>query len=54
MNGIDKNDLDEVISTTYKELKTAIRNYTVSSMEVYSLTLRALVELRQQVVAEER
>jgi Cystatin domain len=52
MNGIDRNDLDEAISETFKGLKTAITYYNEKQMQVYSLTLRALVELRQQVVAE--
>lgn len=51
MNGIDQKDLDEVIAKTYKELKTAVTTHSEKSIEMYSDALRALLELRQQVVA---
>lgn len=54
MNGIDKSDLDETIAKTFNEVKTAINAHNEKSMQMYSHALRALVELRQQVVAEER
>ncbi|MEU9762903.1 hypothetical protein [Streptomyces sp. NPDC047985] len=54
MNGIDKNTLDEVIAKTFKEVKTAIDTHSEKSIHMYSEALRALVELRQQVVSEER
>jgi hypothetical protein len=52
LNGIDKNVLDEVVAKTFKELKTAIDTHSEKSIEMYSLALRALVQLRQQVIDE--
>lgn len=54
MNGIDKDTLDEVIAKTFKEVRTAIDTHSEKSVHMYSQALRALVELRKQVVAEER
>lgn len=54
MNGIDKDALDEVIAKTFKEVRTAIDTHSEKSIHMYSQALRALLELRQQVVAEER
>jgi hypothetical protein len=54
MNGIDKNTLDEVIAKTFKEVKTAVDAHNEKSIQMYSQALRALVELRQQIVSEER
>jgi hypothetical protein len=54
MTGIEMKDLDEVIAHTYKEVKTAINTHSEKSLLMYSQALRALVELRQQMVAEER
>lgn len=54
MNGIDKNDLDEVIAKTFNEVKTAVNTHSEKSIHMYSTALRALVELRQQILSEER
>ncbi|MGC5290619.1 hypothetical protein [Micromonospora sp. DT231] len=54
MNGIDKITLDEVVAKTFTELKTAIDTHSEKSIEMYSRALRALLELRAQVTAEER
>ncbi|WP_179166552.1 hypothetical protein [Streptomyces sp. CB03238] len=54
MNGIDKNDLDEVIAKTFNEVKTAVNSHSEKSIQMYSTALRALVELRQQILSEER
>ncbi|WP_167367957.1 hypothetical protein [Streptomyces agglomeratus] len=54
MNGINKNDLDEVIAKTFKEVKTAVDTHSEKSIQMYSQALRALVELRQQILSEER
>ncbi len=54
MNGIDKSDLDEAIAKTFKEVKTAVNTHSEKSIQMYSHALRALVELRQQILAEER
>jgi hypothetical protein len=49
MNGIDTNDLDEVIAKTFKEVKTAVNSHSEKSMHMYSEALRALVELRREI-----
>lgn len=54
MNGIDKNDLDEVIAKTFNEVKNAVNTHSEKSIQMYSHALRALVELRQQILSEER
>ncbi|MDK1473107.1 hypothetical protein QNO07_06675 [Streptomyces sp. 549] len=54
MNGIDKKDLDEVIVKTYNEVKTAVTTHSEKSIQMYSHALRALVELRAAVDADER
>ncbi|MCG3043477.1 hypothetical protein ACLIYM_21395 [Streptomyces fenghuangensis] len=54
MNGIDRAELDETIAKTFKEVRTAIDTHSEKSLQMYSNALRALVELRQQVVSEER
>lgn len=54
MNGIDKDELDAVIAKTFKEVKIAIDSHSEKSLQMYSHALRALVKLRQQVVAEEQ
>jgi hypothetical protein len=54
MDGIDRNTLDDVIAKTFKEVKTAIDMHNEKSIEMYSHALRALVELRQQILSEER
>ncbi|MDB1087710.1 hypothetical protein PJ985_09035 [Streptomyces sp. ACA25] len=54
MNGIDRDELDEVIARTFNEVRTAVNTHSEKSILMYSQALRALVELRQQVVAEER
>ncbi|RII13765.1 hypothetical protein DSC45_22690 [Streptomyces sp. YIM 130001] len=54
MASIDSNELDEVLATTFKELKTAVNNYNKDSIALYSQALSALVGLRQQVDAQDR
>lgn len=54
MIGIDKNDLDEVIAKTFNEVKIAVNTHSEKSIQMYSNALRALVELRQQILSEER
>jgi len=54
MNGIDINELDAVIAQTYNEVKTAINTHSEKSIHMYSTALRTLVELRQQILTEER
>ena len=54
MNGIDKKDLDEVIAKTFNEVKTAVTTHSEKSVQMYSHALRALVELRQQIISDER
>lgn len=53
MNGIDIDDLDEVIARTYNEVKTAVTTHSEKSIQLYSHALRALVELRQAAVESE-
>ncbi|MGW1882766.1 hypothetical protein [Streptomyces sp. NPDC001970] len=53
MSGIDRNDLDEVIAKTFNEVKTAVNTHSEKSIQMYSNALRALVELRQQILREE-
>lgn len=36
----------------FKELRTAVDMYNVTSVETYSLALRVLVDLRRQAIAE--
>jgi hypothetical protein len=47
MDGIDDKALDEAIATSFRALKAAIDKH---SIELYSLALRALVPLRQQLI----
>ncbi|HZG07020.1 MAG TPA: hypothetical protein VE546_26215 [Streptomyces sp.] len=54
MNGIDRNELDETIAKVFKEVRTAVDSHSEKSIQMYSHALRALVELRQQVVSGER
>ncbi|MFJ6630843.1 hypothetical protein ACIQMR_05425 [Streptomyces sp. NPDC091376] len=54
MSGIDKNDLDEVIAKTFDEVKAAVNSHNEKSIQMYSNALRALVELRQQILSQER
>jgi len=54
VNGIDKKDLDEVIAKTFNEVKTAVTTHSEKSVQMYSHALRALVELRQQIISDER
>ncbi|MET9610127.1 hypothetical protein ABZZ17_34490 [Streptomyces sp. NPDC006512] len=49
MNGIDVNDLDEVIAKTFREVSTAVNAHNEKSIHMYSAALRALVELRREV-----
>lgn len=53
MASIDRNELDEVLATTFKELKTAINSYNKDSIALYSQALRALVDLKHQVDSQE-
>ncbi|MFG3498676.1 hypothetical protein [Streptomyces sp. NPDC047928] len=53
MDGIDKKDLDAVIAKTYNEVKSAVTTHSEKSVHMYSTALRALLELREVVVAEE-
>jgi hypothetical protein len=50
MNGIDDTIVDEVIASTFEELRTALSTHSEKGIELYSLALRALVPLRQQLV----
>jgi len=50
MDGIDDKALDEAIATSFRALKTAIDKHSEKSIELYSLALRALVPLRQQLI----
>ena len=50
MDGIDSKVLDEAIATSFRGLKTAIDKHSEKSIELYSLALRALVPLRQQLI----
>ncbi|MFE7484448.1 hypothetical protein ACPEIF_34095 [Streptomyces sp. NPDC012600] len=54
MNGIDPKDLEETIAKTFNEVRTAVNTHSEKSIQMYSQALRALVELRQQIVSEER
>ncbi len=54
MNGINRSDLDEVTAKAFKELQIAINSHSEKSVLMYSHALRALVQLRQQVIAEAR
>jgi hypothetical protein len=50
MNGVDRKDLDEAITTAFHELSTAMNSHSEQGVEVYSRALRALVPLRQQLI----
>lgn len=52
MNGIDSKVLDETIATSFQALKRAVDTHSEKSIELYSLALRALVPLRQQLLDE--
>ncbi|MEU6484233.1 hypothetical protein [Streptomyces sp. NPDC046887] len=54
MNGIDKQDLDQLIARTYDEVKTAVNSHSEKSLVMYSQALRTLVELRREITATER
>jgi hypothetical protein len=54
MNGIDKDELDELVAKAFNGLKTALDSYSEKSALMYSHSLRALVQLRQQVIDEEK
>ncbi len=47
MNGIDRNDLDEITAKTFKELQTAINSRSEKSVLMYSHALGALVQRRK-------
>lgn len=52
MTTIDSQALDETIATSFKALRKAIDTHSEKSIELYSLALRALVPLRQQLIDE--
>lgn len=54
MKDLDRAEVDELIVTTFRELKKAVNNYSKGSIELYSSTLRALVPLREQVAKDEQ
>lgn len=54
MQNIDGDVLEQTIAKTFKEVKTAVDRHSERSIELYSLALRALVELRAQIIAEQR
>jgi hypothetical protein len=49
VNGIDKQDLDQLITHTYAEIKTAITSHSEKSLLMYSKALSTLLELRRQL-----
>ncbi|MFF2655678.1 hypothetical protein [Streptomyces sp. NPDC058045] len=53
MAGIDRSELDEVLATTFKELRTAVVNYNKDSIALYSQALCALVELKRELGTED-
>lgn len=54
MQGIEKDQLDQVIVQTYTYLSKAIATQGKTAMELNSSALVALVELRREVSADER
>lgn len=53
MHTIDRNALEDAIGAAFKALKSGIDTHSQQSIEMYSAGLRALLELRKQVLAEE-
>lgn len=54
MQGIDKDELDQVIAQTYKNLAKALGTHSKGAIELHSQALHALVELRREVAGEGR